>query len=300
MGRRTTSTARRAPAARRGEAEARQRVTSTPFRSRGSASSPASASPWVRMSPFASTIGPSPSRAIAAIARMSSASPPEAWTSTSPKCAATGPVHCGRVITWTSPAPERLELRAQRAPSVVPSKGSAAAGPSPAAGAVARSTAVKPRAVAARRGDGGTVLGWGLTWGGRRRRGECAILDSAGAFPHRATPRWHRAAPPTDSTLTASTPQTTAPATPAGAPATGRARRILVPLLVIAGVAALLALGFDRYLNYDARYALLWARDLVRRGHARLHGRLRPDAASAGDRGSRCSPSRSGTVPTRC
>ncbi len=32
---------------------------------------------------------------------------------------------------------------------------------------------------------------------------------------------------------------------------------------MIAGVAALLALGFDRYLNYDARYALLWARDLA-------------------------------------
>jgi hypothetical protein len=68
--------------------------------------------------------------------------------------------------------------------------------------------------------------------------------------------------PPTDSTLTASTPQTAVPATTAGAPASGRVRGILLPLAVILGVATLLRVGFDQYLNYDARYALLWARDL--------------------------------------
>ena len=66
----------------------------------------------------------------------------------------------------------------------------------------------------------------------------------------------------TDSTLTASTPQTAVPATTAGAPTSGRVRGLLPPLAVILGVATLLRVGFDQYLNYDARYALLWARDL--------------------------------------
>jgi hypothetical protein len=65
-----------------------------------------------------------------------------------------------------------------------------------------------------------------------------------------------RAAPPTDSTLTASTTQTSAPDP-------GRARRLAPALAVVLGVAALLRVGFDQYLNYDARYALLWARDLA-------------------------------------
>ena len=69
-------------------------------------------------------------------------------------------------------------------------------------------------------------------------------------------PRWPRAAPPTDSTLTATTTQTTPP------PAAGRARRLAPALAVVLGVAVLLRVAFDQYLNYDARYALLWARDL--------------------------------------
>ncbi|HYI20525.1 MAG TPA: hypothetical protein VD836_17555 [Solirubrobacteraceae bacterium] len=39
-------------------------------------------------------------------------------------------------------------------------------------------------------------------------------------------------------------------------------RALLPALAVVLGVAAILRLGFDQYLNYDARYALLWARDL--------------------------------------
>ena len=41
------------------------------------------------------------------------------------------------------------------------------------------------------------------------------------------------------------------------------------PSATVVGVAVLLRLVYDPYLNYDARYALLWARDLV-------HG-LKPD-----------------------
>ena len=40
-------------------------------------------------------------------------------------------------------------------------------------------------------------------------------------------------------------------------------RRLLPALAVVLGVAALLRVAFEQYLNYDARYALLWARDLV-------------------------------------
>ncbi len=39
-------------------------------------------------------------------------------------------------------------------------------------------------------------------------------------------------------------------------------RALLPALAVVLGVAAILRVGFDQYLNYDARYALLWARDL--------------------------------------
>src|SRR5215218_5012657 len=56
---------------------------------------------------------------------------------------------------------------------------------------------------------------------------------------------------------------------PAAAPsATPRpprtALRHLPAAVTVVGVAALLDLVYDRFLNYDARYALLWARDLAR------------------------------------
>ena len=56
---------------------------------------------------------------------------------------------------------------------------------------------------------------------------------------------------------------------PAAAPsATPRPRRgalrHLPAVLTVVGVAALLELVYDRILNFDARYALLWARDLTR------------------------------------
>src|SRR3954449_7990165 len=57
-------------------------------------------------------------------------------------------------------------------------------------------------------------------------------------------------------------------ATPAGEPPRGRLRRWAPALLTIAGVAALMWLLYRPwFLNYDARYALLWARDLWT-GHA--------------------------------
>ena len=53
---------------------------------------------------------------------------------------------------------------------------------------------------------------------------------------------------------------------PAAAPsATSRAplvQRLLPAAATVVGVAVLLRLVYDQYLNYDARYALLWARDL--------------------------------------
>ncbi|HVL96308.1 MAG TPA: hypothetical protein VM266_10655, partial [Solirubrobacteraceae bacterium] len=58
-----------------------------------------------------------------------------------------------------------------------------------------------------------------------------------------------------------------APASPpAAAPTpTSRARRALPAAATVLGVAALLRLVYDAwYLNYDARYALLWARDAAR------------------------------------
>jgi hypothetical protein len=61
----------------------------------------------------------------------------------------------------------------------------------------------------------------------------------------------------------------TASAPPAAAPSTPRpprraALRILPAVATVVGVAALLELVYDRFLNYDARYALVWARDLAR------------------------------------
>jgi len=40
--------------------------------------------------------------------------------------------------------------------------------------------------------------------------------------------------------------------------------RLLPAVATVVGAAALLELVYDRYLNYDARFALVWARDLVR------------------------------------
>ena len=57
-----------------------------------------------------------------------------------------------------------------------------------------------------------------------------------------------------------------APAAPAPATTRGRrhaALRLLPAAATIVGVAALLELVYAPYLNYDARYALVWARDLV-------------------------------------
>src|SRR5829696_3899319 len=52
---------------------------------------------------------------------------------------------------------------------------------------------------------------------------------------------------------------------PAAAPSAPPARRLLPPLATVAGVAVLLKLVYGPwYLNYDARYALLWARDALR------------------------------------
>src|SRR5215208_3733294 len=42
------------------------------------------------------------------------------------------------------------------------------------------------------------------------------------------------------------------------------ARRLLPAAVTVVGVAVLLELVYDRFLNYDARYALVWARDLAR------------------------------------
>ncbi len=58
-----------------------------------------------------------------------------------------------------------------------------------------------------------------------------------------------------------------APAAAPSAPRVPLARRLLAPTATVVGVAVLLKLVYGPwYLNYDARFALLWARDLVR-GH---------------------------------
>ncbi len=52
---------------------------------------------------------------------------------------------------------------------------------------------------------------------------------------------------------------------PAAAPSAPLARRLLPPVATVVGVAVLLKLVYGPwYLNYDARYALLWARDALR------------------------------------
>ena len=52
---------------------------------------------------------------------------------------------------------------------------------------------------------------------------------------------------------------------PAAAPSAPLARRLLPPVATVVGVAVLLKLIYGPwYLNYDARYALLWARDALR------------------------------------
>src|SRR5215218_613811 len=52
---------------------------------------------------------------------------------------------------------------------------------------------------------------------------------------------------------------------PAAAPSAPLTRRLLPPVATVAGVAVLLKLVYGPwYLNYDARYALLWARDALR------------------------------------
>ena len=63
-------------------------------------------------------------------------------------------------------------------------------------------------------------------------------------------------------------PMATASAPPAAAPSVHASRpaalRVLPAVATVVGVAALLELVYDRFLNYDARYALVWARDLAR------------------------------------
>src|SRR3954463_4179214 len=68
---------------------------------------------------------------------------------------------------------------------------------------------------------------------------------------------------------------TASPPSPApGALRERRATRALIPFAVILGVPALVAAAYGwTYLNYDARYSLLWARDIV-------HG-LPPDYTGA-------------------
>jgi hypothetical protein len=61
---------------------------------------------------------------------------------------------------------------------------------------------------------------------------------------------------------TASAPAAAPSATPRRARL--RALRLLPAVATVVGVAALLELAYDRFLNYDARYALVWARDLAR------------------------------------
>ena len=57
-------------------------------------------------------------------------------------------------------------------------------------------------------------------------------------------------------------PPAAAPSPTSGAP--GAARRLAPAVATVVGVAVVLRLVYDNYLNYDARYALVWARDLVR------------------------------------
>jgi hypothetical protein len=66
--------------------------------------------------------------------------------------------------------------------------------------------------------------------------------------------------------MATASPPSPAPAVSRDTPG-ARLRRVLPPLAVILGVPALVALTYGwTYLNFDARYALLWARDIVH-GH---------------------------------
>ena len=77
-------------------------------------------------------------------------------------------------------------------------------------------------------------------------------------------------------------------------------RRALPGVGVAVAVAALVRLVYAPwYGNYDVRYALLWARDLAARSHARLRGRVRADAAPAVDRVELARGCRSATAPAR-
>jgi hypothetical protein len=70
------------------------------------------------------------------------------------------------------------------------------------------------------------------------------------------------ASPPTSEAMTSAQRDAQASATP-GAAGHGGARRVVTALVVIAGLAVVLWLVYRPwFLNYDARYALLWARDL--------------------------------------
>lgn len=76
----------------------------------------------------------------------------------------------------------------------------------------------------------------------------------ANVWPRMATAPHSAAAPPAD-----------APAQPGARPRAHRpAATFAAAVATVVGVAVALRLAFDQYLNYDARYALLWGRDLAR------------------------------------
>ena len=70
------------------------------------------------------------------------------------------------------------------------------------------------------------------------------------------------------------------------APATMPQTRVLPAVATVVGVAALLRLVYEPwFLNYDARYALVWARDIADGADAGLHRPLRAHPAPARDAG---------------
>ena len=70
------------------------------------------------------------------------------------------------------------------------------------------------------------------------------------------------------------------------APATMPHSRVLPAVATVVGVAVLLRLVYEPwFLNYDARYALVWARDIATRADAGLQRPLRAHAAPARDAG---------------
>ena len=99
-------------------------------------------------------------------------------------------------------------------------------------------------------------------------------------------------------------PMATASAPAAAPSATSRrprraALRLLPAAATVVGVAALLDLVYDRFLNYDARYALVWARDLARGLKPDYRPTSRPPRIRWRPR-SRCSRRRSRPERTRC